>query len=434
MYKRNSTVKNAAWIISCRIAQSVLALIVSMLSARYLGPSNFGLINYAASVAAFALPIMQLGFNSTLVHEFVNNPDNEGEIMGTALLFNILSALVCFIGIGAFVYVANPGEKETFIVCILYSIMIFFQVGEMLQFWFQSKMMSQYTSVTSLIAYTVVSAYKIYLLVTQKSIYWFAVSQAIDYLIIFAVLLILYCKIANQRLRISFKRGFQMLSKSRFYIVSSLMVTIFAQTDKIMLKMMLGQESVGIYSAAVSTASMVAFVYIAILDSMRPTVFESKNKSQKLFEKNVSLTYSVIIYLSLAQCLIFAIFSPLIINILYGAQYSASASVLSVIVWYTTFSYLGSVRNIWMLAENQQKYLWIINLSGALANIALNAVLIPIMGTMGAAVASLITQIFTNVIIGFIIKPVRRNNYLMFKGLNPKPMIDLALGYIKKRK
>ena len=58
------------------------------------------------------------------------------------------------------------------------------------------------------------------------------------------------------------------------------------------------------------------------------------------------------------------------------------------------FSYLGSVRNVWMLAENKQKYLWIINLSGALGNVILNLILIPIMGVNGAAVASLCTQIF----------------------------------------
>ena len=75
---KNKVVKNASWIIGCRIVQSVFALIVSMLTARYLGPSNFGLINYAASIVAFFLPIAQLGINNILVHEFVNNPEEEG--------------------------------------------------------------------------------------------------------------------------------------------------------------------------------------------------------------------------------------------------------------------------------------------------------------------------------------------------------------------
>jgi hypothetical protein len=50
-----------------------------MMTARYLGPSNFGVINYAASIVAFVLPVMQLGINSVLVQELVKNPEEEGK-------------------------------------------------------------------------------------------------------------------------------------------------------------------------------------------------------------------------------------------------------------------------------------------------------------------------------------------------------------------
>ncbi|MBQ9084454.1 MAG: polysaccharide biosynthesis C-terminal domain-containing protein, partial [Clostridia bacterium] len=93
-------------------------------------------------------------------------------------------------------------------------------------------------------------------------------------------------------------------------------------------------------------------------------------------------------------------------------------------------SYIGSVRSIWILAEKKQKYLWIINLSGALLNVILNLIMIPIWNIYGAAIASLVTQLFTNFVIGLIIKPIRRNNLLMLKGLN----IRLILDYLKSNK
>ena len=70
----NKIAKNATWIIVCRIVQAVFGLIINMLTARYLGPSNFGLITYAASLVAFVLPILQLGFNNILVQELVQHP------------------------------------------------------------------------------------------------------------------------------------------------------------------------------------------------------------------------------------------------------------------------------------------------------------------------------------------------------------------------
>ena len=68
-------VKNASWIIACKVAQSILQFIIGMISARYLGAGNYGVINYAASIVAFVLPIMKLGFDAVLVHELVESPD-----------------------------------------------------------------------------------------------------------------------------------------------------------------------------------------------------------------------------------------------------------------------------------------------------------------------------------------------------------------------
>ena len=216
----------------------------------------------------------------------------------------------------------------------------------------------------------------------------------------------------------SFKIGKKMLNKSKYYIISTMMVTIFAQTDKIMLKMMLDNSSVGYYTAGITCATMFAFVFAAILDSFRPTVFEAKKKSNEAFQEQMKKLYSILIYFSLLICLLSTIFSPLIIKIMYGKEYSLAIPVLRVVVWYTTFSYLGSARNIWVMAEEKQKYLWIMNLSGAIINIILNLILIPVYNIVGAAIASLITQIFTNIIIGFIIKPIRENNKLMIQALD----------------
>ena len=108
-------------------------------------------------------------------------------------------------------------------------------------------------------------------------------------------------------------------------------------------------------------------------------------------------------------------------------------SALRIVVWYTTFSYIGAIRNIWILANNQYKYLWQINLVGASANILLNAVLIPKYGIDGAALASFLTQFFTNFILGYIIKPIRPNNRLMLKSLHPAVLADVVGTVITKR-
>ena len=104
--------KNAAWIIGCRILQSLLQLVVGMLSARYLGPSNYGLISYAASVVAFVVPVMQLGMRSTLVQEYVVSPEREGQIMGTSLGLSLLSGAACMVGVTCFAAAASSAKAS----------------------------------------------------------------------------------------------------------------------------------------------------------------------------------------------------------------------------------------------------------------------------------------------------------------------------------
>mgnify|MGYP003299087643 CR=1 FL=1 len=422
---KNSVFKNAGWIIGCKIIQSILNLIIGLITARYLGPSNYGIISYVSSVVAFLMPIMQLGLKDTLVKEFVKLPDREGVILGTTMMLNIVSSIFCMLGSVTFVMLTNAGETETILVCMLYSLTLLFNATEMTQYWFQAKLLSKYPSVAALIAYIVVALYKIYLLVTQKSVIWFALSNVIDYFLISIILLIIYKKVGGQRLSIDWRIGKELLSRSKYYIIPSLMVMVFQHTDRVMIKLMIGEAETGFYSAAITCIGITGFVFTAIIDSARPAILEEKERSQELYEKRVIQLYSIITCMSLIQSIGMTLFAKPLVFLLYGADYSKTASILTIAVWYITFGHYGSVRNIWILAETKQKYLTGINVVGAIANIILNLCLIPIWGSEGAAVASVVTQIFTNVIIGFIFKPIRRNNYLMLRSLNPKVMIEL---------
>lgn len=423
---KNKVIKNASWIIVCRIVQSIIALIIGMVTARYLGPANFGLLNYASSVVAFVVPLAQLGLRNILVEEIVSNPECEGKTIGTALVMSITSSLFCIVGCISFVSISNAGERDTLIVCALYSVSLIFQMTEMIQYWYQAKLISQYTSVVSLIVYTIVSVYKIFLLITQKNIYWFALAYTFDFFFISLILLVLYRKLGTQRISFSFPLCKHLWSRSKYYIVSGMMVTVFAQTDKIMIKLMLGNAENGYYSTAVACAGMTGFVFVAIIDSLRPVIFESKKSDSNKFENNVSLLYSIIIYMGVVQSLALSFLARPIVHILYGNEYIAAVPLLRIITWHSVFAYIGSVRNIWMLAEEKQKYLWIINLSGALLNVMGNFILIPIIGAAGAAIASVVTQFFANFVLCFLIKPIRPTFGLICRTLNPKFLINVV--------
>lgn len=426
MNLKNKILNNAMWIISCKAIKAILTLIVNMITARYLGTSNYGKISYAASLVAFVAPIMKLGFDGIYVQEIVEYPDKEGTIIGTAAILNFCSGIISIVGVVAFAYIANRNETETIIVCAIYSSLLLFQAFEMIQYWFQAKLLSKYSAVAMLISYVVVTIIQIALVVNHVSVYWFALSSSIDYALIALLLYVVYKRQGGQKLCFSKETAGRMLSRGKHFIVASLMITVYQQTDNIMLKLIIGSSASGIYSASHTCASMASFIFAAIIDSFRPSVFEAKGHEER--DQKLICLYSIVIYSSLIMSFLITAFSGLIIRIMFGVAFSESIGVLRIAVWFTTFSYIGTIRNIWMLTENKEKYLELINICGAVTNVILNVFMIRLWGPKGAAIASLITQFITNVAISQVLSPLKHNNELLLEAIkihNLKSLLDL---------
>ena len=420
MMRRSKTLANVKWMVVCKTVQSLLQLIVGMMTARYLGPANYGLINYAKSIVAFAMPFVQLGLDATMVKELIDHPEEEGKIVGTSLVAGVVSGLVWIVLIGGFVAFVNPNEPETFVVCLLYSVSMVFQAVALIQYWYQSKLLAKYPAVMQLITYVLVSLYKIYLLVVEASVNWFALAYSMEFGLIGFSLLLIYKRKMGSQLDFSFALAKKIISRSHPYIWAALMVTVFQNTDHVMLKMMIGNEENGYYTAAITAVGVCQYVYIAIIDTMRPVIITERKQNGVRYEQKIAQLYGIVCYLSFFQGIVFTAFANVIVDIMYGKTYVQAVPVVRVLVWSVSFSFMGMIRNVWILAEEKQSCLWKINLAGVLINIGLNWVMIPWAGALGAAIASLMTQIGMNFALGFVVPLLRNNNRYILRGCNPK--------------
>lgn len=414
---KDKVVKNAGWLIGGTLAQKVLAFLVGVLSARYLGPSNFGIIHYAEAYITFFASICTLGISSVIIKDFVDRPDEEGMALGTALLLRAVSSVLSAMMIIGIVSVIDGDEPLTILVTALSCVALPFHVFDALKQWFQSRLESKYCSLASLIAFAVMSAYKIILLAAGVPVQWFALATSIEYIVIAVFLLAAYKKKGGPAFRFSIKKAKDLLSNSKSYIVSGLMISIYASTDKLMLKQMLGEAEVGYYSLAVSLSTMFAFVLSAVIDSLYPTIIQEYAKDKESFERKNRLLYLLVFYGSLAMSVGIAVSAKWIVAILYGEAYLPAVAPVRIVVWYTAFSYLGVARNAWIVCENKQKYLKYLYLGAAATNVALNYLLIPIWGTSGAAAASLITQAVTILGMPMLIPALRKNVKLMIEAI-----------------
>lgn len=399
----------------------LMSLFVGVLTARYLGPSNYGLVNYGASYVGLFSSICSLGINSVIIKEFDDRPDEQGMALGTAIALRLAASLLSFITIIAFVSIVNKGETLTIIVTILCSVSLLFNVFDTINYWFQYHYASKITAISTLAAYAIVSVYKIVLLILGMDVRWFAFSTSVDYIMIAVFQLYSYRKYGGQKFSFSWEKAKNILGKSCHYILAGMMVSIYGQTDKLMLKLMLDETAVGYYSTATTICNMWVFILAAIIDSIYPSIIRLFNSGKnKQYEKKNKQLYAVVFYVSMGVSVVFLIFGKLIVFILYGEKFMPAVMPLRVVTWYTAFSYLGIARNAWIVCENKQKYLKYIYLSAAITNVILNAIFIPIWGATGAATASLITQMLTCLVFPFFIGDLRKNSIMMIDAIRLK--------------
>lgn len=415
--KNNIELKNFSWLVSGKIIQMILSLAIGLLTARYLGPSNYGLINYSTTYITFFSALCTLGISSVIVKNFTDNPDEVGLTIGTTLLLRIISSFISGFLIIMIVCVVDKGEEMTIIVTMIVCVGLLFQPFDAFNYWFQYKYKAKIIAIVSLVAYTTVALYRIILLIQERDVRWFAFATALDYFVVAILMVIFYKKNNGPKLKVSFAKGKELLSSSYHFILSSLMVAIYGYTDKFMLKQMLNETEVGYYSTATAICAMWVFVLQAVIDAVYPTIMNLYKKDKTAFERKNRQLYAIVFYIAIGVSLIITIFAPLGIRILYGTAYLPATQPLRIVTWYTAFSYLGVARNAWIVCKGKQKYLKYMYVLAAVINIGLNLVMIPIMGTAGAALASLITQVFTSIILPYCIKEMRPNAKMMIDAI-----------------
>lgn len=411
--KNNRVIRNAGWLIAGKIIQSLINLVVGLLTARYLGPGNYGLISYAAAYTSFFTSFCTLGINSVIVKELIDAPEKEGEVLGTSLGLRAISSTLSAITIVGISFLLDANEPETHLVVALYSVSIIFHIFEVFDYWFQSRLQSKKSAMASLAAYVITSLYKIILLMLDKPVTYFALATSVDYICIAVILVGLYIRENGKKLSFSWDYGKDLLGKSCHYILSGLMVAVYAQTDKIMLKQMISDTENGYYATALSLCNVWCFILSAIISSLNPIIMQAHKEDKKKFGRLNRLLYCIVFYISAVVSVCFTVLGEWLVPLMYGEAYLPAAMPLKILTWQTAFSYLGVARNAWIVCENKQKYLKYIYISAALANVVLNWLFIPVWGASGAAFASLVAQITTVMIAPFFIKQMRENSVMM---------------------
>lgn len=409
--------RNVSWIFFGNVLHAVLSFGLNLYIARVLSLNDNGMLSYASSWIAFFSAVGTLGFNGIISREFSKNEGKADELLASCIAMRVAFSVIAVMLLQFIVHYASPGESDLHKIVLYQSLSLLFTSFDLLIYWYRYKDRAKVTAAYRLIAFFCSAFFRVLAISIFRSTAGYALGVAIESLFFMGFLVINYYNTDHPKISINYCTIGSMLSMSYPFILSAILSTLYGQADKIMLKSMMDNNAVALYSASTTIAGLLVIIPTTLIEGFRPDIMDAKLVDERLYQRRLSQLYSVIFWGCFIYGVVVSTFPKQIIYILYGSKYLEASQSLSLIVWYSSFSYFGAINNVYMVAEERQKWVQVTTLTGAIANIILNMALIPRFGIVGAAVASLVTQIISNFALMALIKDLRKGFKLMIQGI-----------------
>lgn len=371
-----------------------VGLLVGVWIARYLGPEQFGLMNYAMAIVALFGAVASLGLNGIVVRDLVQNPEAAHTTLGSAFLLQVVGGCLAFgLAISTIQFFRPDDGLSKLMVAVLGSVMVF-KSTDVVRYWFESQVSSKYIVWVENGILLTMAGVKVGFILARMPLMAFVWAAFAEGLLMAAALLGMYAWRAGAlslwRMRMLRARG--MIRDSWPLILSGLAVMIYMRIDQVMLGQMLGDEAVGIYTAAVRISEVWYFIPMIIVSSVFPSIIEAKKQGEAQYYRRLQQLYNLMVLLALLVALPMTFFSDGLVVLLFGEGYAQAGTVLALHVWTGLFVFLGVASGSWYLTENLQLLAFNRTLLGGITNILANLVLIPKYGILGAAMGTILSQ------------------------------------------
>jgi len=410
--------KNTSWLFGEKILRMTVGLFVGVWVARYLGPERYGLFSYAQSFVGLFAAFATLGLDGIVVRELVKDESKRDVLLGTAFRLKLIGAF-CVLPLLAIAVNFTSNDRYTNILIFIVASATIFRSFNVIDFYFQSKVLSKYVvyaNVISLFASTIV---KIVLILNKAPLMAFVWVVLFDSFVLAMGFIYFYYHNHLSLKAWKFKKcvAKSLLKDSWPLILSGIVISIYMRIDQVMIKEMLGNEAVGQYAAAVRLSEAWYFIPMVISSSLFPAIINAKKQSEELYYERLQKLYDLMVWMAIAIALPMTFLSGWVVDLLYGEQYIQAGSVLMIHIWTGVFVGLGISSGKWLVSENLQILSFWRTFCGMMVNIFLNYFLIPIYGIIGVAIATLSGQLIAAYMFDLSNNKTRKIFYMKTKSL-----------------
>lgn len=383
---------NTIWLFLGQTVNMAVGFFIGAYIARYLGPSSFGLMNYAISFATLFSFFAGYGIDNIVKREFIVYPEKKEELIGTSFWLKLVTSFLAVIIINITSFLLN-NDILIKILIFVFSFSYIFTSFNIITIYFQSQVMAKRVIKIQLVTTLISIIIKLIFIYLNLSVVWFIAVYVIDSLNLAIGLFFIYKKTYHKVFSLKFVPN---LAKTIFInslplTLAYIFIMVYLKIDQIILKIMTNENTLGFYSAAVKVSEVWYFVPSLICTSFFPAIVNAKKTDRKLYKQRLKNLYYLMIILAVLIALFIYFGSGVIIKILFGEAYLPTIDILRIYIWSSIPFFLITATTQYLISENYTKIYLLISIIGATSNILMNIILIPHYGASGAAFATIIS-------------------------------------------
>jgi len=388
----NRYTENTYWLLAERIIRISINFLITIYLVRYLGPLKFGLLSYAISYFGILSSFASLGLDSILVRELVVDADKENQLLATSFYLRLIAS-VATIFLVLMTLLATSEDISTSLLIIIISSSVIFQSFNVIDYYFQAKVQSKFVVYSQLFSLIISAIIKVFLIYYKANLIYFAIAITIESLLLSLGLYFIFKKENLNKLKWQFDYDIakKLLKDSFPLILSGIVIAIYMKIDQIMIKNMLAANELGFYASAVKICESFYFIPMAVANSVFPAIISARTRSKKLYKLRLQQLYDLMSWISIGIAIVITLFASQIVILLYGEKFISASPVLQIYIWSAVATFLGVASSQFLVAENLTKISFYRTLIGMIINVILNFILIPRVGIIGSAIATLIS-------------------------------------------
>jgi O-antigen/teichoic acid export membrane protein len=412
--------KNVSWAVLGKIVNILSGLFVGILVARYLGPKDYGLMNYVISYVTLFSILANFGLDNIEIRELSKRKVNKEAILGTAFRLRLFFSVITIILI-SFTLLLFESDRFTVLMVLIYSSSLILSTLNVIRNYFTSIVLNEYVVKTEITRTLAGALIKIILLYYHFSLGWFIAASAFDFLLVAGGYLYSYRIKVGSVLDWKYENKIakHLLRESFPLLLSGTAIIIYQKIDQVMIRNMIDNAAVGQFAVAAKITELAIFIPMVIAQTVTPLLVKAHQENMELYKRKRQQFMDMMIWIAIGMSIIMFIAASPAIKILFGVKYLDAIPVLQIMAWKTVFVALFVSSGQIIIIENIQKYAVLRNIAGCFISIIFNLILIPRYGILGSALATIFTMSFTGYFSHIFISPFRflfhmQSNSLVF--------------------